>query len=175
MLLITLGWVFKSSRPTLLLSREMEMPTWGPTFIFFWYGLLLNYGMLLIALGWVFKSSRPTLLLSREMQMPTWRPTFIFFCRAPFGNTAWTLSATVELRTPPSGPISEISCRKRDTRAKNWGISAVRIRWIRRSFIMCVGSNWPWTVKIRVVVMNSRTANNMVLCYAFLDTCFSCS
>merc|ERR1719410_222057 len=35
-----------------------------------------------------------------------WRPTLIFLVSAPWGKTAWTWGTTVELTTPPSGPMA---------------------------------------------------------------------
>lgn len=67
------------------------------------------------------------------------------FCRAPLGKTACTLGTTVEASTPPSGPMTAISCLKREISAKNRGISAVRIRWILRSRTEFSDSIWPET------------------------------
>ena len=68
------------------------------------------------------------------LNMFTWRPTLIFLVRAPWGKTACTCGTTVELTTPPSGPMACTSCLILVMMAKYCGKSVVRILVIRLVF-----------------------------------------
>ena len=67
----------------------------------------------------------------RGLNKFTCSPTLIFFVRAPCGKTACTCGTTLDDTMPPSGPIACTSWRMRDTTAKYWGKSVVRIRVMR--------------------------------------------
>lgn len=61
----------------------------------------------------------------------TCKPTLIFLVKAPGGKTAWTWLATLEIRIPPSAPMTWTSCLILVTIAKYCGNSVVNIRVIR--------------------------------------------